>query len=257
MGNDLGVSRYSDGLSVLDRTNEFGQSRLRLGSLNLTHASFQPAIPPPPKNARTSRLLPSNLGMACTHQPLRQNHRRLGQWHVSIPRSGNLAAMDSLGGSHVSDTIGGEATFQFRRSRVVFQPLGQFSAVSCLVHLTSSCSFARLWSSSFCCLFCLKRKSCRLIWVCKGGRCITQATHDGATRRRTRSLSHCLTADSPSSSRRKDRNCSSLSHTMYEAGRYGVPFDPPYSIISRQPDTRTTTRHPTQALVVLQALTAS
>ena len=35
--NRFAVSGYGDGLTMLDRTEEFGQARLGFGSLNLTH----------------------------------------------------------------------------------------------------------------------------------------------------------------------------------------------------------------------------
>ena len=37
MRNRLAVPGYGNGLSVLDRTEEFGQTRLSFGGLNLTH----------------------------------------------------------------------------------------------------------------------------------------------------------------------------------------------------------------------------
>ena len=44
MRNRLAVSGYGDGLSVLDRPEEFGQARLGFSSLNLTHVWLQPVV---------------------------------------------------------------------------------------------------------------------------------------------------------------------------------------------------------------------
>ena len=44
MRNRLAVPGYGNGLSVLDHTEEFGQTRLGFGGLNLTHMWLQPIV---------------------------------------------------------------------------------------------------------------------------------------------------------------------------------------------------------------------
>ena len=44
MRNRLAVPGYGNSLSVLDHTEEFGQARLSLGGLNLTHMLLQPVV---------------------------------------------------------------------------------------------------------------------------------------------------------------------------------------------------------------------
>ncbi len=44
MRNRLAVPGYGNGLSVLDRPKEFGQTRLGLGSLNHAHVRIQPVV---------------------------------------------------------------------------------------------------------------------------------------------------------------------------------------------------------------------